>query len=178
MKEVVPSSSTEMIENVELSSYKQPLVNLAGKVLCHGCNSLVSGTAPVNCNEQSQTNHNDLAKLKTVEANLKDEKEKNAQLEALILAMTSKLEMFHSLASSFLDMEAAKNDTTKAANLQELYRQTANTIEAYQVATDVEEATELEGRQAANHLEKEQSKKRKWRRTGMKNLSSDFRDVF
>jgi len=174
MKEVVPSSSSEMIENVELSSYKQPLVNLAGKVLCHGCNSMTQ----VNCNEQSQTNHSDLAKLKTVEANLKDEKEKNAQLEALILAMTSKLEMFHSLASSFLDIEAAKNDTTKAANLQELYRQTANTIEAYQVATDVEEATELEGRQAANHLEKEQSKKRKWRRTGMKNLSSDFRDVF
>ena len=47
-------------------------------------------------------------KIRTVEANLKDEKEKNAQLEALILAMTSKLEMFHSLASSFLDMEAAK----------------------------------------------------------------------
>ena len=33
-----------------------------------------------------------------------------------------------------------QNDTTKVANLQELYRQTANTIEAYQVATDVEEA--------------------------------------
>ena len=70
-----------------------------------------------------------------------------------------------------------QNDTKVASNSQELYRQTSS-IEAYQVATDVEEATELEGRQAANHLEKEQSKKRKWRRTGMKNLSTDFRDVF
>jgi len=165
MKEAVSSSSTTMIENVELSSYKQPLVTLAGKVLCHGCS----------CNEHRQSIHSDIAKLKTVEANLKEEKEKNAQLEALILAMTSKLEMFHSLASSFLDIEA-KNDT-KVADLQELYRQTANSIEAYQVATDLEEATELEGRQAANHLEREQSKKRKWRRTGMKNLSSDFRDA-
>ena len=44
------------------------------------------------------------AKIRTVEANLKQEKEKNAQLEALILALSSKLEMFHSLASS-LDIE-------------------------------------------------------------------------
>ena len=43
-------------------------------------------------------------KIRTVEANLKQEKEKNAQLEALILALSSKLEMFHSLASS-LDIE-------------------------------------------------------------------------
>ena len=70
-----------------------------------------------------------------------------------------------------------QNDTKVASNSQELYRQTSS-IEAYQVAADVGEATELEGRQAANHLEKEQSKKRKWRRTGIKNLSSDFRDVF
>ena len=71
-----------------------------------------------------------------------------------------------------------QNDTKVASKCsEELYRQTSS-IEAYQVATDVEEATELEGRQAANHLEKEQSKKRKWRRTGMKNLSTDFRDVF
>ena len=36
----------------------------------------------------------------------------------------------------------------------------------------------MEGRQAANHLEKEQNKKRKWRRGGIKKLSTDFRDVF
>merc|ERR1712210_391205 len=117
------------------------------------------------CNNQRRSSQSDIAsKLETVEANLKQEKEKNAQLEALILALSSKLEMFHSLASS-LDIEV-KNDT-KAENLQELYRKTSS-IEAYQVATDMEEATDLEGRQAANHLEKEQNKKRKWRRGGIK----------
>merc|ERR1719189_2856074 len=178
-----------MIENVEFpspQSLKQPL---ADKVLCRGCS----------CNDQRRSSQSDIAKLETVEANLKQEKEKNAQLEALILALSSKLEMFHSLASS-LDIEV-KNDT-KAGNLQEvqeLYRKTSS-IEAHQVATDLEEATgikiqediefqeipgflvqeilDLEGRQAANHLEKEQNKKRKWRRGGIKKLSTDFRDVF
>jgi len=170
MKEAVSSSSTTMIENVEFPSphsLKQPLTILADKVLCHGCS----------CNDQRSSSQSDIAKLETVEANLKQEKEKNAQLEALILALSSKLEMFHSLASS-LDIEV-KNDT-KAGNLQEvqeLYRKTSS-IEAHQVATDMEEATDLEGRQAANHLEKEQNKKRKWRRGGIKNLSTDFRDVF
>ena len=65
---------------------------------------------------------------------------------------------------------------SSTANLQELYKRTSS-IEAHCVASDVLEATELEGRQAANHLEKEQNKKRKWRRTGMKNISSDFRDA-
>merc|ERR1712037_271143 len=147
-------------------SLKQPLASLADKVLYPGCN------------DQRRSSQSDIAsKLETVEANLKQEKEKNAQLEALILALSSKLEMFHSLASS-LDIEV-KNDT-KAGNLQEvqeLYRKTSS-IEAYQVATDLEEATDLEGRQAANHLEKEQNKKRKWRRGGIKKLSTDFRDVF
>merc|ERR1711971_512562 len=139
-------------------SLKQPLASLADKVLYPGCN------------DQRRSSQSDIAsKLETVEANLKQEKEKNAQLEALILALSSKLEMFHSLASS-LDIEV-KNDT-KAGNLQEvqeLYRKTSS-IEAYQVATDMEEATDLEGRQAANHLEKEQNKKRKWRRGGIKKL--------
>merc|ERR1739848_329149 len=170
MKEAVSSSSTTMIENVEFpspQSLKQPLATLADKVLCRGCS----------CNDQRRSSQSDIAKLETVEANLKKEKEKNAQLEALILALSSKLEMFHSLASS-LDIEV-KNDT-KAGNLQEvqeLYRKTSS-IEAHQVATDLEEATDLEGRQAANHLEKEQNKKRKWRRGGIKKLSTDFRDVF
>merc|ERR1712083_1100185 len=93
-----------MIENVEfpspqrhlepMCSLKQPLATLADKVLCRGCS----------CNDQRRSSQSDIAKLETVEANLKQEKEKNAQLEALILALSSKLEMFHSLASS-LDIE-------------------------------------------------------------------------
>merc|ERR1711971_978703 len=147
-------------------SLKQPLASLADKVLYPGCND-----------QRRRSQREFASKLETVEGNLKQEKGKNAQLEALILALSSKLEMFHSLASS-LDIEV-KNDT-KAGNLQEvqeLYRKTSS-IEAYQVATDLEEATDLEGRQAANHLEKEQNKKRKWRRGGIKKLSTDFRDVF
>lgn len=62
------------------------------------------------------------------------------------------------------------------ADLQSLYRRTSS-IEAHQVATDLDEITELEGRQDHRHLEREQSKKRKWRRTGMKNLSTDYRDA-
>ena len=46
------------------------------------------------------------------------------------------------------------------------------------MAEDVDEAVELEGRPQANLLEKEQTKKRTWRRTGLKSLSADFRDVF
>ena len=42
---------------------------------------------------------------------------------------------------------------------------------------DVEEAVELEGRQAANQLEQEQVKKKTWRKTGMKQLSNDYRDA-
>jgi hypothetical protein len=51
-------------------------------------------------------------------------------------------------------------------------------IESYQVADSVEEACDLEGRPPANHFEQEKEKSKKWRRTGMTNLSKDFRDVY
>ena len=60
---------------------------------------------------------------------------------------------------------------------EELYRR-ASVIEAHQVTEDIDEAVELEGRPHAHHFQRESSKKRKWRRTGMKALSQDFRDVF
>ena len=62
-------------------------------------------------------------------------------------------------------------------SLQVLYKRTSS-IEAEQVAEDIDEAVDLEGRPQINHLEKEQSKKRKWRRTGTIKLSQDYRDVF
>ena len=62
-------------------------------------------------------------------------------------------------------------------SLQVLYKRTSS-IEADQVAEDIDEAVDLEGRPQVNHLEKEQSKKRKWRRTGTIKLSQDYRDVF
>ena len=61
------------------------------------------------------------------------------------------------------------------ANLRDLYKRTCS-IESEQVTEDVEEAVELEGRPQANNLEREQSKSRKWRRTGHLKLSEDFRD--
>ena len=63
------------------------------------------------------------------------------------------------------------------AKLQDIYK-TTSSIEAHQVATDIDEVAELEGRQSANHLENEQNKKKKWRRTGMKNISLDYRESF
>ena len=60
-------------------------------------------------------------------------------------------------------------------SLQALFKRTCS-IEADQVTEDIDEAVELEGRPQINQLEREQSKKRKWRRTGMVKLSNDFRD--
>ena len=60
-------------------------------------------------------------------------------------------------------------------SLQALFKKTCS-IEADQVTEDIDEAVELEGRPQINQLEREQSKKRKWRRTGMVKLSNDFRD--
>ena len=60
-------------------------------------------------------------------------------------------------------------------SLQALFKRTCS-IEADQVTEDIDEAVELEGRPQINQLEREQSKRRKWRRTGMVKLSNDFRD--
>ena len=145
-----------MIENIEPSTNNEQEM-LLGKPrpICLGCK--------------------DAAGIEAVQKDLQLEREKTAQLESIIMSLASKLETYRHLAKTVLDLEA-KNDG-KVANLQELYRRTSS-IEAHQVASDLDEATELEGRQDANYLEREKTKKRTWRRTGMKNLSTDFREVF
>ena len=74
--------------------------------------------------------------------------------------------------------DSTPDSTVTASKVEEeLYRR-ASVIEAQQVTEDIDEAVELEGRPHAHHFQRESSKKRKWRRTGMKALSQDFRDVF
>jgi hypothetical protein len=51
-------------------------------------------------------------------------------------------------------------------------------IESYQVAGSVEEACDYEGRQSANQFQHEREKSKKWRKTGTKTISKDFRDVY
>ena len=73
--------------------------------------------------------------------------------------------------------DSTPDSTVTASKVEEeLYRR-ASVIEAQQVTEDIDEAVELEGRPHAHHFQRESSKKRKWRRTGMKALSQDFRDL-
>ena len=75
----------------------QPLAN-SSKVLTstHCCGNT----------EECSSTSEEVAKLSQLENSLKIEKEKNTQLEAMILALTTKLEAFQNIANSFMDVEA------------------------------------------------------------------------
>ena len=185
MKEAVSSSSTKTAAAASLCPVM--IENVEPQTSSSGSGSLI----------QPQTDK--LCQLNTAVENLRDQlrakEERNAQLEALILSLTLKLKAYEILATSIISNTEPKvkficnfhflskangsfqkADAAEETHWQELYRRTSS-IEAHQVAEDVDEAVELEGRPQANRLEKEQSKKRTWRRTGMKNLSADYRDA-
>merc|ERR1712004_11564 len=96
-------------------------------------------------------------------------------LETEIKTLMGKMESYEALLVSMLNVENT-DSTTDSKVGEELYRR-ASVIEAHQVTEDIDEAVELEGRPHAHHFQRESSKKRKWRRTGMKALSQDFRDL-
>jgi hypothetical protein len=74
------------------------------------------------------------------------------------------------------NLQKEKKQKAVLAVQQALYKRTCS-IESDQVAEDIDEAVDPKGRQAANKLEHEQKQKRTWRRTGIKQLSSDYRDA-
>lgn len=111
----------------------------------------------------------------TLAMSLKMERERNSQLETEIKTLMGKMESYEALLVSMLNVENT-DSTTDSKVGEELYRR-ASVIEAHQVTEDIDEAVELEGRPHAHHFQRESSKKRKWRRTGMKALSQDFRDL-
>ena len=181
-----------MKEAVSSSSTKTAAASL--------CPVMIENVEPQTSSSLIQPQTDKLCQLNTAVENLRDQlrakEERNAQLEALILSLTLKLKAYEILATSIISnteplpkvkficnfhfLSKANGSFQKAdaeeTHWQELYRRTSS-IEAHQVAEDVDEAVELEGRPQANRLEKEQSKKRTWRRTGMKNLSADYRDA-
>merc|ERR1712038_8275 len=114
-----------------------------------------------------------LNSFKEVQELLKQEQERNALLETQISVLISDLRSYENLLAQVISGGSKK----AMDSLQVLYKRTSS-IEADQVAEDIDEAVDLEGRPQVNHLEREQSKKRKWRRTGAIKLSRDYRDVF
>jgi len=171
-------SSSTIIENtIAFEAAKNSL-----ETMCLTCSDGGGGRGEVNPNS-----------LKALQELLKQEQEKNAQLEATVSALTSELKSYEKLVAQLISgaggssskllgtikspigMEMSDKQQKAMESLQALFKRTCS-IEADQVTEDIDEAVELEGRPQINQLEREQSKKRKWRRTGMVKLSNDFRD--